>query len=124
MRDVMDLSGHQEHGFIIYSLSSPDFSGLAKAFVPSAFPSAVSVLTSSAARPFLSCAAILIRYVRTLVDRLVDVHSRLLNGSRTADCVCRCGSPLRNSISAFPMRPLNGPVSRIVFCSSLARSFP
>ena len=124
MRDVMELSGYQEHRFIINSSSSPDSSGLAKAFVPSAFPSAVSVLTSFAARPFLSCAAILIRYIRTLVDRIVDVHSRLLNGSRTAEYVCRCGSPLWDSISAFPMRPLNGPVSRIVFCRSLARSFP
>ena len=115
MRDEMDLSGLQEHENIFDLSCSPDCSGFAKAFVPSAFSSDSSVFTSLAARPFLSCAAILIRYIRSPVDRIADVLSRLLNGSRNANSVCRRRSPQWDSISALLMRPLNGPVSRIVF---------
>jgi hypothetical protein len=120
MRDVMDLSGHQERRLITESTCSPDLSGFAKVSVPAAFLPAVSNSIPRAARPFAYAVAILNGFVCPLVDRIVDVHSRRLNVSRKADDVFRCRLPFRDSIHAFLMRPLNGPLSRIVFCSSLA----
>jgi len=120
MRDVMDLSGHQERRLITKTSCSPDFSGLAKASVPSAFPSTPSRFISPATQPLSCDVAILIRFVCPLVDRIVDAHSRRLSVSRKADDVFRCRLPFRDSIHAFLMRPLNGPRLRIVFCSSLA----
>jgi hypothetical protein len=120
MRDVMDLSGHQERRLITKSTCSPDFSGFAEASAPSAFAPAASNSISRATQLFAYGVAILKRFVCPLVDRIVDVHSRRLSVSRKADAVFRCRLPFRDSIHAFLMRPLNGPLSRIVFCSSLA----
>jgi len=123
MRDVMDLSGHQDRRLIIDASCSPDSSGLARAIALSAFTSS-SDFFLGAARPFFHSAAFQISIFCPLVDRIVELCARLLNESRVVNCLFRCSLPLWDSINAFLMRPLNGPVSRIVFCSSLARSFP
>jgi hypothetical protein len=120
MRDVMDLSGHQNSRLIIDASCSPDSSGLARAFAPSAFTFFSSVFFLDAARPFSDGAVILVRFICLLVDRGVGVFSRPLIESRAVNFIIRRSLPLWDSINALLMRPLNGPVSRIVFCSSLA----
>jgi len=125
MWDVMDLSGLQKDEIYINSSSLPEASGFAKVIVPSAFPDFFCSFMSHAAQICFQCAPpILTRLSAPPIDDSVNSDDR---SSRIMDWVSsrfRCSSPLRNSISAFLVRPLSGPVSRIVFCSSLARIFP
>ncbi|MBL8413176.1 MAG: hypothetical protein JNM42_01930 [Propionivibrio sp.] len=131
---VMDVTGLQEQGIHFYSSCiscSPATSGLAQAPAPLCFARFFSTSRLlSAASIFPYAVSRFLDYCR-LVDRSVERYVRStiytnapLPGAHASQDVChisRRKSPLTDSIGAFQIRPLNGPVfsDRFLQCSSL-----
>src|ERR1035437_4827260 len=124
MRIVMDLSRLQNHRNLICSTCLPDPFGLVSASNTSLFFALSSVSEITAAQTgqhranflFMHLAAWMVLAPRAVLNLAISVLRK--SGACQEDiCVSRRKSPFMDSVSAFSMRLLNGPVfSDCFFC--------